>query len=176
MNALPIAGWHCVRALVCLCFCAVSLAAATEEKLNLDWNEIFAYVEGRKLTVGLADGSQVEGIVRGVNAESLDMQVRRSTSNTHRSGDASIRREEVSVIRFRETKGNWRALGTAIGAGAGAAIGGIAAVRLDNENASGKAGAAVGIAVGAGAGLGYALGHAKDQRNVTILVKKQQAE
>ena len=169
MNALPIAGWHCVRALVCLCFCAVSLAAATEEKLNLDWNEIFAYVEGRKLTVGLADGSQVEGIVRGV-------QVRRSTSNTHRSGDASIRREEVSVIRFRETKGNWRALGTAIGAGAGAAIGGIAAVRLDNENASGKAGAAVGIAVGAGAGLGYALGHAKDQRNVTILVKKQQAE
>ena len=86
--------------------------------MELKWNELGQAVSGKKVMVALTDGGIIEGQVLEVGSDALRIDVK-ETSNPqdYPKGQNSVRRSLVSVVRLKEVRGNWRAIGTAIGVG-----------------------------------------------------------
>jgi hypothetical protein len=104
----------------------------------------------------LPDGTHLHGIGRGIQADELILDVRRSSnSHLHPKGRARIPRAEVSVVELylRHQSGGNR--GAAIGVDVGVVALSPAAVYLGETNHEGLGG----VALVAGAAAGWYIGH-----------------
>ncbi len=158
----------CVIFLVGLLLSLSPALAAKEEQLELKWSQLGQAVSGKKVTVALTDGGIIEGQILDVGSDALSMDVK-ETSNpqNYPKGQNSVRRSLVSVVRLKEVRGNWRAIGTAIGVGAGVSLGLLARPHTHNATAGNIV---VGVLIGAGAAAGYFGGRAADRRVVVITI------
>jgi len=140
-----------------------------ERKIQLRWEELAGTVQGQKVQMVLPNGADVEGKVLAVEPQALQIKVSRA-SNTYEKGVHSIPRSQVSVLRFQGRSGPWRALGTAIGAGGGAAAGIPLSGPIRNEgNEELSAQVAVGF-IAAGAAAGYFIGRSADRQVFVVSV------
>ena len=117
----------------------------------------------------LPDGTDIEARILAVSSAALVIEVKKTSNRqTYAKGRISIPRSSVSVLRFTQVRGRWRAIGTAIGAGASAVVGSLVYTRFNNE-ADPETGAALaaGIVAG-GAAAGYFAGRGAD-RKVTVI-------
>lgn len=114
----------CVILLVAFLLFLSPVLAAKEEQLELKWSELGQVVTGKKVTMALTDGAIIEGRMLDVGLDALLIDVK-ETSNpqSYPKGQNSVRRSLASVIRLKEVRGNWRAIGTAIGVGVTAPLG-----------------------------------------------------
>lgn len=145
--------------------------AAKEERLELKWNELGPAVEGKEVTVALTDGGIIEGQVLDVGSDALSMDIK-ETSNPqdYPKGQKSVLRSLVSVVRLKEVRGNWRAIGTAIGLGATVPLG-IAFAQYGENESNPELGATIAaVLIGGGVAAGYFLGRAADRRVVVITI------
>ncbi len=158
----------CVIFLVGLLLILTPALAAKEEQLELKWNELGQAVSGKKVMVALTDGGIIEGEVLEVGSDALSIDVK-ETSNPqdYPKGQNSVRRSLVSVVRLKEVRGNWRAIGAAIGVGATVPLGIV--VRPHTHNAT-AGNIVVGALIGGGAAAGYFVGRAADRRVVVITI------
>ncbi len=161
---------ECVMVLVGLLLILTPALAAKEEQLELKWNELGQAVSGKKIMVALTDGGIIEGEVLEVGSDALSIDVK-ETSNPqdYPKGQNSVRRSLVSVVRLKEVRGNWRAIGTAIGVGVT-----VSSVILAFQHAD-EVSPAVGLVlggglIGGGAAAGYFGGRAADRRVVVITI------
>ena len=146
--------------------------ANKEEQVKLKWSQLGEVVTGKKATVALTDGAILEGRVTTVGAESLAIEVKKTTQEqAYPKGQNSVRRELVSVVRVKEISGNWRAIGVAIGAAPAAVVGAFAYQLAENEGgATSATGGAVAGLVAVGAAAGYFLGHSADTKVLVISI------
>ncbi len=125
-------------------------SAAREERIELKWSELGQAVAGRTVQMVLPDGTSLKGPVLNVTSEALEIQIKKTSNRqTYPKGQISIPRSSVSVLRYTQVRGRWRAIGTAIGAGASAVVGSLVYTRFNNE-ANPETGAA--LAAGSVAG------------------------
>ncbi len=159
---------RCVIFLVGLLLILTPALAAKEGQLELKWSELGQAVEGKKAIVALTDGVILEGQILDVGSDALRIDVK-ETSNPqdYPKGQNSVRRSLVSVVRLKEVRGNWRAIGTAIGVGATVPLGIV--VRPHTHNAT-AGNIVVGVLIGGGAAAGYFVGRAADRRVVIISI------
>ena len=144
--------------------------AAKEEQLELKWNELGQAVSGKKVMVALTDGGIIEGQVLDVGSDALRIDVK-ETSNPqdYPKGQNSVRRSLVSVVRLKEVRGNWRAIGTAIGVGVTVSSVILAVQQADEVAPAAGLVLGGGLIVG-GAAAGYFGGRAADRRVVVITI------
>ena len=106
------------------------LGSEPEKRLQARWSELKQLVEGKKVTLQLAAGAQLDGQVRKVTDTSLVFKVKKSSDQAnYPKGKIELPRETVSRIEVRglkENKGR-RVLAT-VGTAAGAWIGSMAAL------------------------------------------------
>lgn len=160
--------------LLLLCGIAFSVTMQTQaevENLKLKWSELGAVIEGRKIETVLVDATALEGKAVSVGADHLELEIKETSDATkYPTGPARIPRESLSSLQFTEIRGSWRALGTAIGAGAGAAVGIPTYQYMENE-AAGEKGAAIAAGlVGGGAVMGFFAGRSADKRTVVVTI------
>lgn len=112
-----------------------------------DWATVTALPAGKQVVVipVAREAKLVQGTLTGAAADSLTVR--------QKSGEVSLRREEVRVVKVenRSRRPLNGALGIGIGAAVGAAIGGLACVSCPNEGHGYKY-VGAGLAVGAGIG------------------------
>ena len=131
----------------------------TASELSARWRDLAAMITGKDVIVDTIDGKHIRGVGLSVKGDSMILQTRKRDSQT-------IARTDVREIRIaRKSSYKWRAIGTAIGGGAGAAIAIPVLAETHNEGSSNYDGAAVGVVAGL-AILGFVLGwqadHARD--------------
>ena len=146
--------------------------SAKEEQVKLKWSQLGEVVTGKKATLALTDGAILEGRVTTVGAESLAIEVKKTThEQAHPKGQNSVPRRLVSVVRVKEIKGNRRAIGLAIGAAPTAVLGAFAYQYTENEaGADTGTGAAIAGLVAGGAAAGYFLGRSADTKVLVISI------
>jgi hypothetical protein len=94
-----------------LAFCC--FVSAKEQVVH--WSDLARLITGKEVLLRLQDGKRVKGQVMVVTVDSIALQTR--------TGQNIIPRPSLSEIRLpKKASYKWRILGTAIGAGAGAAI------------------------------------------------------
>ncbi|MFN7994214.1 MAG: hypothetical protein U0Q18_11455 [Bryobacteraceae bacterium] len=124
---------------------------------NSDWAAVQGLAAGQPIRVQLTTGKTLNGTVDRVTPEAIYVQTR--TQSTE------IRRDEINRIALKK-KRNW-ALPVLVGAGAGAAVGGVAGSQV-MERESGYGGAVAGTAV-AGAAIGALIGYAAKGSGQTLV-------
>ncbi len=164
-------GGKCIIFLVGLLLILSPALAAKEEQLELQWNELGQAVSGRKVIVALTDGEIIEGQILDVGSDDLRIDVK-ETSNPqdYPKGLNSVRRSLVSVVRLKEVRGNWRAIGTAIGLGVTVPLG-IGFAQYGANESNPELGATIAaVLIGGGVAAGYFGGRAADRRVVVITI------
>lgn len=154
--------------------------AAREERIELQWSELAQIVVGRTVQMVLPDGTSIKGPVDNVTSEALEIQIKKTSNRkTYPKGPYSVPRSSVSVLQMRKIKGSWRAIGTAIGAGAGGTSAWFVAEGLFHFTGEGgatpaKIGIVSGLAAGATA-VGYLAGREADKRVTIITIVREEA-
>jgi hypothetical protein len=149
-----------VKRLLAILLAFSCLASATEQAVH--WSDLNQLITGREVVVRLQGGKRVKGRTVAVGINSLLV----GTS----TGPRSIARSSLREICLpKRTSYKWRIIGTAIGAGAGAAVS-IPLLRYaHNEGSNTYEGVAAGLIVGLAA-LGYLSGWSVDRSSVTIRI------
>ena len=100
--------WQRILSVVAV-FPAISgsmLGSEPEKPLRVRWSELKKLVDGKKVTLQLAEGARVGGRIRKVTAASLTFKVKKSSDPAdYPKGKIQIRRETISRIEVsRKTK------------------------------------------------------------------------
>jgi hypothetical protein len=151
-------------------------AGAQERELPVKWDELAGVVGNRVVSLVMPDGAVLEGTVTAVRDDALSLSIRKSPDPLYPQGTTrTIPRSSVRVLQMRETRGSWRALGAAAGAGGGAVAGWALAEGVLHTSGEGRGtwrepeGPALILGLGAVGGLaGYFAGRGADRR-VTYL-------
>lgn len=147
-----------VFALILICV-QIAFAGAT----SVHWSDLGPIIRGKEITVRLTDGTRLKGTGTSVDAESLVI--------TNTRGRQSAPRNSIREIRVSRKAGyKWRLIGTALGAGAGAALSYPILAETHNEG-SGRFDGAAAALIGGLAALGFWAGWRTDRASdvVTIL-------
>jgi hypothetical protein len=161
-----------VIALVVLALAAPVGAEAGQKVLSLQWSELPGQIGGKNVRAALTDGSRLEGRATSVGAESLVIDVKKSSDPARLNNAASVRRAELAVLEVRKSGWVWKVAAPILGfvsfGFAGAAIGN----QIDPQGfiiSDGAVnGAVAGIVTGIGAGL--VVGWLADRHYVRIMV------
>ncbi len=149
-----------MKRLLALLLAFSCLASATEQAVH--WSDLNSLITGKEVVVRLQNGKRVKGRTVAVGTDSLAVETR--------AGQRSIARSSLQEIRIPKKAGyRWRMLGTAIGAGAGAAVSAPLLRYAHNEGSSTYDGIAAGLIVGL-AVLGYLSGWSVDRRGDVIRI------
>lgn len=140
-----------------------SAGAMAQAEMN-DWSKVTALANGSNLSVKLKNGKTVKGTLSSVSDSTLSLTVN--------NAPVEIKREEVRTVHEVIKKGSGgkgALIGTAVGAGAGAALGavgdaqnqdGFGGEKLDNAFVAGL----TVLGAGAGALAGYFIGRRGSKR------------
>ena len=147
------------------------------QKIELKWNEVAQYVAGRTVQMVLPDGIRLKGPVLNVTSEALVIEIKKASNRkAYPKGRFSVPRSSVSVLRIKQVKGRWKAIGTAIGAVAMTALILPSAAIRDNEVGLKNDEEVIVVSLIAGAGAaGYFLGRAADERVTIITIIREEA-
>ena len=129
---------------------------------SVHWRDLGPMIAGREVRITLTDGSRLKGTATSVNADSLTVTTARGRQSRSRG---SIR--EIRVTRKAGYK--WRLIGTALGAGTGAALSYPILAETHNEGSSRYDGAAAGL-IGGLAVLGFWAGCHADRSSEIITI------
>ena len=148
------------RVLALILICAqIAFAGAT----SVHWRDLGPIIQGKEVTLRLTDGRRIKGAATSVDVDSVVI--------TNASGRQPVPRNSIRQIRVSRKAGyKWRVIGTALGAGAGAALSYPILAETHNEGSSRFDGAAVAL-IGGLAALGFWAGWRSDRTSdiVTIL-------
>lgn len=151
--------------------CPAALRADSPRELSLKWSELGPAVTDRKVSIGLPDGTYVEGKVQSVEPEGLRMRVTKTSNKTALAkGERLLPKQSVSTISVRHDRKIGRIIGVA------AAVGGaVIAIAANDPRVDEGVGLIVipAVAVGGTAGLGvagYYIGRHFDKRTILIHV------
>jgi hypothetical protein len=148
------------RILALILICAqIAFAGA----VSVHWRDLGPIIQGKEITVRLADGTRLRGIATSVDADSLTID--------RASRRQSVPRNSVREIRVSRKAGyKWRLIGTALGAGTGAALSYPILAETHNEG-SGRFDGAAAALIGGLAALGFWAGWRTDRASdkITIL-------
>ena len=140
-----------------------SVSVAAQGQSN-DWSKVTALSGGSNLAVKLKDGKTIKGTLSSVSDTTLSL--------TAKKGAVEVKRDDVRTVHevIKKGEGGKGALvGTAVGAGAGLALGavgdaqnqdGFGGEKLDNAFVAGL----TILGAGAGALAGYFIGRRKSKR------------
>jgi len=153
-------------------FCAVNLsaAAAATNRMEVHWNQLSSLILGREVSLVLPGGTDIAGDVIAVRADSLALDVRKtSNEKVQPKGESAIPRASITTLQLRERKGvGGRVLGVVVGAIVGMVAGG-ETVAHTTYNEAAAVGTFTGVSV-AGAVGGYYVGRSVDSRTTVIRV------
>ena len=154
------AMWHRLPAIFCVSLCCC-LRASPLERMRT-WDELSADITNEAISLVLPDGTRLRGIGRGIQADELILDVRRSSNaHLHPKGLTAIPSAQVSVVDLylRHQSGGNR--GAAIGVAVGTVALAPAAFYLGESNHEGIGG----VVLIAGAAAGWYIGHHLWDRN-----------
>ncbi len=143
---------------------------AGQKTLALRWSELPAQIAGKQTRVILTDGVRLEGRAISVGADSLSIDVKKSSDPARFRNTASLRRSELAILEVRRSGWKWKVIAPVLGffgfGFAGAAIGD----RIDPQGFIISDGAVTGCVVGAftGIGTGLVVGWLADRHYVKI--------
>ena len=143
---------------------------AGQKTMALGWSELPAHVAGKQIRVVLTDGVRLEGRAISVGADSMVIDVKKSSEPARLHNAASVRRSELAILEVRKSGWIWKVVAPVLGLFsfglAGAAIGN----QIDPYGFIISDGAATGFAVGAltGVGTGLVVGWLADRHYVKI--------
>ena len=101
--------------------------------LDVAWADLVSAIEGHPVELVLRDSTAVNGYVRSVTPDALELDIiTTSNGKAQPKSPASLPRSRVNTRQYTVLRGKWTALGTAIGAGAGGAVGAPAAIPISN--------------------------------------------
>lgn len=140
---------------IVLAFSHLALAGET----SVHWRDVGPLIMGKDVILSLANGKRVKGNTESIEADSLVIETRKKER-------LSVRRSDVRDIQVaRKTGYKWRVIGTALGAGIGAAIAVPVLAETHNEgsgNYDGAAAALIGGLAAVGLLTGLRADHAWD--------------
>ena len=121
------------------------LGSDPETRLQVRWSELKQLVGGKKVTLQLAAGAQLDGRVRKVTDTSLVFKVKKSSDQAdYPKGKIELPIETVSRIEVRGLKGNkGKQVGLSVATFAGTLIASFAAVRAAGSDSGMTAGEGV---------------------------------
>ena len=171
-RAIARSMWLLAVVLGCGAFCAKAASAPAE----IRWNELAGLIVGHHVVIPLAGGVVVEGDALSVRADSLMLDVTKtSAAKLYPKGQASIPRTSVTEVRLMERRGSGgRVLGTVVGAVVGLVAGAEIAVHGTNSEAAGVPTftvSAVACTVG-----GYYAGRSADRRSRLLRIAPSAGE
>ena len=172
-NLMPSVMRLFTAVLVMVCLSQNPALAAKRESIQVEWNELEQLISGRTVALHLPDGTDVAGKVRSVRADGLEMEIKKtSNAQAHAKGRGFIPRSGVSILELKKTQGPWRVIGTAIGAGGGFLLGGLASVAVAPERNSLQADtkAVLAVVIGVITAVGYLLGRRVDRKVTRITI------
>jgi hypothetical protein len=151
-------------------------SSAEIDQIQLTWSKLAPLIQHKQVGLLMPDGAMIEGQVLDVQPDALVLDIKKSSDvQSYPKGKSSIPRSSVSVVQLKQIRGNWRLLGTVIGATAGG-VGawfvaeGVFHVSGEGLNPS-KAPLVIGTVAGlvaGGATIGYFAGRQRDNR-VTVI-------
>jgi hypothetical protein len=146
-----------MKRLIAIFLACAQLALAGETSVH--WRDLGSLLIGKDVILTLADGARVKGTAESIDAVSVVI-------DTKKRARQSIRRRDVRDVRVAQRANyKWRLIGTALGAGVGAAISVPILTETHNEG-SGKYDSAAAALVGGLAAVGLLVGwradHARD--------------
>jgi hypothetical protein len=150
--------------------------AQSSQEITVPWSELASLVRDENVRVTTASGAVVEGRASGVTPDRFHVHVRRSSDRqAYPHGPHAFLRSDVVEIQVRRLRGKGRAIGAAIGAGGGVALGWLVAEGIFHVGGEGRGlwreprGVVSVLAGGAGgAALGYLLGRERDLETIHI--------
>ena len=152
-------------------------SAAREERIELKWSELGQAVAGRTVQMVLPDETSLKGPVLNVTSEVLEIQIKKTSNRkAYPKGRFSVPRSSVSVLQLRAVKGFWRAIGTAIGAGAATGAWTPVLVSVSSlETLKSHEGAVVFVTIAGAGAVGYVVGREADKRVTIITIVREEA-
>ena len=152
------------------CLLGLSPAIAGTSKVEVPWDRLSPLILGHTVNLVLPGGTAVTGEVIAVRADSLSMEVRKtSDAKVQPKGSASIPRASVTTLQLTEAKGmGGRVLGVVVGALVGVVAGAEIVAHTSNTEAAAVA-TFTGVSV-AGAVGGYYTGKGVDRKTTIIRV------
>ncbi len=160
----------CRFAFLLALLCAGQSNAFSESKpLELKWNELGSMIVGQRVELMLADGTDIKGEAVAVREDTLVMDVRKASGESHYAkGSATIPRGSIGLIRLDRKRGSWgRTMGTVVGVLTGLVLGGYTAAHTNS------AGAGIPVFLGIASGVsiaGYYTGKELDRRITLIKI------
>lgn len=142
---------------------------AGQKTLALRWSELPAQIAGKQIKVVLTDGVRLEGRAISVGADSVAIDVTKSSDPARLRNTASVRRPELAILEVRKSGWRWKVVAPVLGflsfGAAGAAIG-----KQIDPGFIISDGAVTGAAVGAltGIGTGLVVGWLADRHYMKI--------
>jgi hypothetical protein len=148
---------HTVTALVLFALAVPIGAEAGQEVLSLKWSELATCITGKNVRVVLTGGVHLEGRATSVGAESLTIEVNKSSDPDRFRNTASVGRPELARLEVRKSGWMWKVVAPILGC-VGFGIGGTAiGKRIDPYGFIISDGAIKGGLVGGAAGIGTGL-------------------
>ena len=156
-------------------FAPIVLFPADVGPPRLTWAEFSAKLTPKHtVRMVLPDGTHIEGAVRQVKPDALDIHVTRTSNRqTHPKGDATIPRESLSVVDVRSPRWKGKLIGTLVPIGAGAAILAAGIAQDQGLDAVYEIAAAGGLTIAIGAPAGFFVGRAVDRRFEQFVIVRE---
>src|SRR5512138_3042574 len=115
--------------------CLLPAPAVCAGPARVTWSEFAARVKpGCAIRMALPDGTQIEGRLLAVRADSMDLDVKKtSNKQAHPKGAATLERRSVRVVEVRPGRWKGRLIGTVAPLAAGGAMLAAAAIGSDES-------------------------------------------
>ena len=147
--------------------------AAQSKVIQLRWEELSPIISGQEVDFVLPDGTRLHGDVFNVEADSLTVNVKKtSDKTTHPKGPTSVARSSISSLDMTKKTIHGRVIGTTTGVAGGALLGAATLIGMCYDRSCNEGAAAV-AALGVGVGvslLGHFLGRSADMHVTSIKI------
>ena len=149
----------------------IMLGSDPENRLQVRWSELKKVIRGKKVTLQLADGTQVKGgRVKRVKESSVVLWVKRSSD--YPKGQIEVAREAISRVEALDVNANLVArrakkAALTVGAVVGALVGSVGLYLLSGDEGSGAP--ALWAGIGIGSALAVLINLPRGSRDVTLI-------
>ena len=150
----------------------IMLGSDPEKRLQVRWSELKKVIRGKKVTLQLADGTQVKGgRVKRVKESSVVLWVKRNSD--YPKGQIEVARETVSRIEALDVNANLAArrakkAALTVGAAVGALVGTVALFLVAGPD-EGSGAPAIWGGIGIGSALAVLINLPRGSRDVTLI-------
>ena len=143
---------------------------AESTPIEVSWSNVGILIQGHKIQTALTTGAVVEGKVRSVGPDSMDLQVTKTSDETIQpKGDLVIPRPSLHRLKLLKPQKKWRIILTSVGAGVAIPLWALG--EYSYNEGGGGAPPSLGASMAIGGAAGYLGGWALDRKHdVTITI------